>query len=144
MFFQFASHFHLCPTSSGYLNSKEEKSKNTIPSYMYDDFHAHLLGMNLKTQDSKMDQNLKEKESSTFLTSWQRNNTGHLGSQIHINKICEGHGISNYLEKVMLLCVPYELNFKQWKSIHKFWKNSRGIQKSLSMLHIIKNFRYKS
>ena len=48
-----------CPTHlHGILSPKNivenEKSKKKLPSCMYDDFHAHLVETNLKTDESNM------------------------------------------------------------------------------------------
>ena len=38
----------------------KDKSKKKLPSHMFDDFHAILIGTNLKTQESNMHGKLKE------------------------------------------------------------------------------------
>ena len=57
-------------TFLGHLSSKEavkmEKSKKKLSFQMYDDFHAHLVVTNLKTQKSSMHKKLKERVKKSF------------------------------------------------------------------------------
>ena len=58
-----------------------EKSKKKLPSCMYDDFHAHLVETNLKTQASNMHKIRRRRWRRNVLTSLQRKDTGHLVSK---------------------------------------------------------------
>ena len=51
---------HLCGILAPKKVVEKDKSKKKLPSCIYHDFHAHLVGTNLKTQESDMYEKMKQ------------------------------------------------------------------------------------